>query len=93
MEHFSQMSDRWPPRAPRIVRCTRKTLVTARNRRPQLPPGSEYFKSTPHVRRVYLDARRALHSAGLLSLPQLLLYRQWCWAKDRPMDVAVAAVA
>eukprot|EP00959_Pyramimonas_sp_CCMP1952_P275642 5761894-Pyramimonas_sp.AAC.1 len=34
------------------------------------------------VQRVYLHARRALRSAGLPSLPQLFLYRQWCWAKD-----------
>eukprot|EP00959_Pyramimonas_sp_CCMP1952_P362941 7600266-Pyramimonas_sp.AAC.1 len=34
------------------------------------------------TQRVYLHARRALHSAGLSSLPQLFLYRQWCRAKD-----------
>jgi len=37
---------------------------------------------TTFMQRVYLHARRALHSAGLPSLPQRFLYRQWCWAKD-----------
>ena len=32
-------------------------------------------------------ARGALRAAGMPSLPQLFLYKQWCWAKDVAMTV------
>jgi len=37
---------------------------------------------TAFHQRVYRQARLGLKEAGLPSLPQLFLYRQWCWAKD-----------
>eukprot|EP00959_Pyramimonas_sp_CCMP1952_P123095 2573414-Pyramimonas_sp.AAC.1 len=62
---------------PALHKCVGKLLAKMRWRRKGAGEDWSIF-----MQLVYLHARRALRSAGLPSLPQLCLYRQWCWAKD-----------